>query len=117
MSIGTAVNPESVSTDGAPGPATDDAGPAAGPADRGADGPAGPAATQAPPELLRVVKGAPSSAELAALAAVVAAAASNGGGSPDRGPLDRWGDRAETVDGPPRVLSPRAYQSGRFGGR
>ena len=80
----------------------------------GGAAPAAPAAGA--PALLRVTKGSPRPDELAALVAVIAAA--SGGGAPDdHGPLDLWGDHDDALDGMPRVFSPRAYQSGRFGGR
>ncbi|WP_235681353.1 acyl-CoA carboxylase epsilon subunit [Tomitella gaofuii] len=69
------------------------------------------------PVLLRVVKGNPSPEELAALVAVVAGASGDDAGSGDAGPRDLWGDHDDALDGMPRMFSPRAYQSGRFGGR
>ncbi|GAA4808421.1 acyl-CoA carboxylase subunit epsilon [Tomitella cavernea] len=78
----------------------------------------GGGAGDAAPVLLRVAKGNPSPEELAALVAVIAGASGSGGAGPeDAGPRDMWGDHDDALDGIPRMFSPRAYQSGRFGGR
>ncbi len=107
MSIGTVVDSDTVSID--------DLGEELSAA--GAAGAAPEAAAPEAPALLRVVKGDPSPEELAALVAVIAAAGAGGGAPAEDGPLDLWGDRDDALDGRPRMFSPRAYQSGRFGGR
>lgn len=109
MSIGTVVDSETVSTDVEGGPE------APGTAAEAAEGAA--ATADAPAPLLSVVKGNPTPEELAALVAVVAAAAGGGAGQDaGQGPMSRWGDLREALDGMPRMFSPRAFQSGRFGG-
>jgi len=110
VSIGTVVDSETVSTDV-------ESGPEAPGAAAGAPAQSDAASSEAAAPMLRVVKGDPTPEELAALVAVVAAAAGGGAGQ-DGGqrPLSRWGDLREALDGMPRMFSPRAFQSGRFGG-
>ncbi|MEV0252022.1 acyl-CoA carboxylase subunit epsilon [Nocardia sp. NPDC050712] len=64
-----------------------------------------PGATEQP--LFRVVKGAPTDAELAALVCVLTAAA-NGGGPADSGPQDLWG-RPTLLHRGTSPFSPYAY--------
>ncbi|AHH15953.1 acetyl-/propionyl-CoA carboxylase epsilon subunit [Nocardia nova SH22a] len=72
--------------------------------------PAEPAAEPEPDRgpLVRVLKGSPTDAELAALITVFAAAAGSGAPEPDPGPVDNWG-RPTMMHRGASPFSPYAY--------
>lgn len=75
-------------------------------------------ADDATPPLLQVLRGNPQPEELAALVAVISAAAGNGGGGNGEptGPLERWGDRSQALNGRGRFsFAPRAFVNGELG--
>lgn len=74
-------------------------------------------ADNATPALLQVLRGNPRPEEIAALIAVVTAAAGNGAGaSESNGPLERWGDKAQAINGRGRYsFAPRAFVNGELG--
>ncbi|MEV5651561.1 acyl-CoA carboxylase subunit epsilon [Nocardia sp. NPDC052254] len=70
-----------------------------------------PAATEPEPDrgpVVRVLKGSPTDAELAALIAVFAAGANTGGAAQEQGPVDNWG-RPTMMHRGASPFSPYAY--------
>ncbi len=58
--------------------------------------------------VIRILKGSPTDAEIAALVTVFAAAANSGVASPERGPVDNWG-RPTMMHRGTSPFSPYAY--------
>ncbi len=70
-----------------------------------------PAAAEPEPDrgpVIRILKGSPTDAEIAALVTVFAAAANSGVASPERGPVDNWG-RPTMMHRGTSPFSPYAY--------